>query len=131
RWCGLTSSSTQWDSWPRECSPSSTSAEPGSGGIGWGSLSVHRWVENEPADGGRLGRVSPPVPIFPCHGRREAVLNPEPRRTPMRSFLPMANHVRGKRSPVTCALKCDNACLKATCNTSSNGYFRDIVDAKL
>ncbi len=49
----------------------------------------------------------------------------------MRSFLPMANHVRGKRSPVTCALKCDNACLKATCNTSSNGYFRDIVDAKL
>src|SRR5699024_9053095 len=83
------------------------------------------------ADGGRLGRVSPPVPIFPGHGRREAVPNPEPRRTPMRSFLPMANHVRGKRSPVTCALKCDNACLKATCNTSSNGYFRDIVDAKL
>src|SRR5690606_14782472 len=37
----------------------------------------------------------------------------------------------GKRSPVTCALKCDNACLKATCNTSANGYFRDIVNAKL
>ncbi|WP_209372189.1 PhoX family protein [Brevibacterium renqingii] len=49
----------------------------------------------------------------------------------MRRLLPMAAHVRGKRSPVTCALKCDNACLKATCNTSSNGYFRDIVDAKL
>ena len=49
----------------------------------------------------------------------------------MRTFLPMADHVRGKRSAVTCALKCDNACLKATCNTSSNGYFRDIVDAKL
>ncbi|WP_210604871.1 PhoX family protein [Brevibacterium oceani] len=49
----------------------------------------------------------------------------------MRTLLPMADHVRGKRSPVTCALKCDNACLKATCNTSSNGYFRDIVGAKL
>lgn len=49
----------------------------------------------------------------------------------MRTFLPMADHVRGKRSPVTCALKCDNACLKATCNTSANGYFRDIVNAKL
>ena len=49
----------------------------------------------------------------------------------MRTFLPMADHVRGKRSAVTCALKCDNACLKATCNTSSNGYFRDIVGAKL
>ncbi|WP_166970369.1 PhoX family protein [Brevibacterium atlanticum] len=49
----------------------------------------------------------------------------------MRTLLPMADHVRGKRSPVTCALKCDNACLKATCNTSSNGYFRDIVSAKL
>src|SRR5699024_924966 len=69
-----------------------------------------------------------------CSRRRGApgaVLHPEPSGTPMRSFLPMANHVRGKRSPVTCALKCDNACLKATCNTSSNGYFRDIVDAKL
>jgi secreted PhoX family phosphatase len=49
----------------------------------------------------------------------------------MRTLLPMADHVRGKRSPVTCALKCGNACLKATCNTSSNGYFRDIVGAKL
>ncbi|MGC2940375.1 MULTISPECIES: PhoX family protein [unclassified Brevibacterium] len=49
----------------------------------------------------------------------------------MRTFLPMADHVRGKRSPVTCALKCDNACLKPTCNTSANGYFRDIVNAKL
>lgn len=49
----------------------------------------------------------------------------------MRELLPMAGHVRGKRSPVTCALKCDNACLKATCNTSSNGYFRDIVSTQL
>lgn len=43
----------------------------------------------------------------------------------------MAGHVRGKRSPVTCALKCDNACSKAICNTSSNSYFRDIVGTQL
>lgn len=49
----------------------------------------------------------------------------------MRELLPMAGHVRGKRSPVTCALKCDNACSKAICNTSSNSYFRDIVGARL
>ncbi|RBP63098.1 hypothetical protein DFO66_11119 [Brevibacterium sanguinis] len=50
---------------------------------------------------------------------------------PLRELLPMAGHVRGKRSPVTCALKCDNACTKAICNTSGNGYFRDIVGAQL
>ncbi|WP_350270743.1 PhoX family phosphatase [Brevibacterium sp. CBA3109] len=50
---------------------------------------------------------------------------------PLRELLPMAGHVRGKRSPVTCALKCDNACTKAICNTSSNSYFRDIVGAQL
>lgn len=42
-------------------------------------------------------------------------------------LLQMADHVRGKRSPITCALKCDNQCLGETCNTSSNGYFRDIA----
>ncbi|PPG53189.1 phosphatase [Rathayibacter sp. AY2B3] len=46
-------------------------------------------------------------------------------------LLPMAGHVRGKRSPVTCALKCANACSTATCNTSHNGYFRDIVSSQL
>ncbi|AZL05019.1 PhoX family protein [Brevibacterium aurantiacum] len=50
---------------------------------------------------------------------------------PLRELLPMADHVRGKRSPVTCALKCDNACTKAICNTSSNSYFRDIVGTQL
>ncbi|WP_419775789.1 PhoX family protein [Microbacterium barkeri] len=45
--------------------------------------------------------------------------------------LPMAQHVKGKRSAVTCHLKCANACAKGVCNTSGNGYFRDIVDAQL
>ena len=44
-----------------------------------------------------------------------------------RRLLPMLGHTKGKRSAVTCALKCDNACSDAVCNTSSNNYFRDIV----
>ncbi|SMH49619.1 hypothetical protein SAMN06295885_3365 [Rathayibacter oskolensis] len=51
--------------------------------------------------------------------------------TSRRLLLPMAGHVRGKRSPVTCALKCANACSTATCNTSHNSYFRDIVATQL
>ena len=43
----------------------------------------------------------------------------------------MLGHVRGKRSAVTCALKCDNACAAAVCNTSENNYLRDIVSAEL
>ncbi|MET1155505.1 alkaline phosphatase PhoX [Arthrobacter sp.] len=45
-------------------------------------------------------------------------------------YLPMLGHVSGKRSAVTCALKCDNACAKGVCNTSENNYFRDIVSAE-
>ncbi|GGH58775.1 hypothetical protein GCM10007359_05320 [Rothia aerolata] len=48
-----------------------------------------------------------------------------------RKFLPMLGHVNGKRSAVTCALKCNNACLAPDANCSDNHYFRDIVDAAL
>ncbi|WP_035775715.1 alkaline phosphatase PhoX, partial [Arthrobacter sp. H5] len=48
-----------------------------------------------------------------------------------RRLLPMLGHTNGKRSAVTCALKCDNACSSAVCNTSSNNYFRDIVSNEL
>lgn len=51
--------------------------------------------------------------------------------TPRRLLLPMLGHVRGKRSAVTCALKCANACTGDTCNTSNNSYFRDIVSAEI
>ncbi|HSO91352.1 MAG TPA: PhoX family phosphatase [Arthrobacter sp.] len=47
------------------------------------------------------------------------------------SLLPMLGHTKGKRSPVTCALKCDNACTGEVCNTSSNDYFRDIASATM
>ena len=46
-----------------------------------------------------------------------------------RRLLPMLGHTKGKRSAVTCALKCDNACSDAVCNTSRNTYFRDIVSS--
>ncbi|MGF9661070.1 PhoX family phosphatase [Arthrobacter crystallopoietes] len=42
----------------------------------------------------------------------------------------MLGHVSGKRSAVTCALKCGNACAQGVCNTSSNNYFRDVVSAE-
>ncbi|MHA7279349.1 PhoX family protein [Arthrobacter sp. MDT2-2] len=47
-----------------------------------------------------------------------------------RRLLPMLGHTQGKRSAVTCALKCDNACSDAVCNTSTNNYFRDIVSSE-
>lgn len=48
----------------------------------------------------------------------------------LKKLLPMLGHTRGKRSAVTCMLKCDNACSKAVCNTSTNSYFRDIVSTE-
>lgn len=48
-----------------------------------------------------------------------------------RSLLPMAGHVRGKRSAVTCHLKCGDACAQPVPNTSDNAYFRDVASAAL
>ncbi len=48
-----------------------------------------------------------------------------------RMSLPMAGHTKGKRSPVTCQLKCGNACAMGVCNQSDNEYFKDIVGAAL
>lgn len=48
-----------------------------------------------------------------------------------RPLLPMHGTTRGKRSPVTCHLKCADACAHPVPNTSSNEYFGDIVDATL
>ncbi len=50
-----------------------------------------------------------------------------------RSLLPLADlaHARGKRSPVTCALKCGNACTHPVPNESDNAYFPDIAATAL
>jgi secreted PhoX family phosphatase len=53
-------------------------------------------------------------------------LAPESRR-----LLPMSGHARGKRSAVTCHLKCADACSQPVPNTSDNGYFADIAGAAL
>jgi secreted PhoX family phosphatase len=45
--------------------------------------------------------------------------------------LPMAGHTRGNRSPITCQLKCGNACAHEAPNTSGNTPFRDIADAAI
>lgn len=45
--------------------------------------------------------------------------------------LLMKNHVVGKRSAVTCALKCANQCMNPVCNTSDAAYFGDIARAAI
>ena len=50
----------------------------------------------------------------------------EPKRT-LIPLLPMAGHTTGKRSAVTCHLKCADACFHPVPNTSDNDYFRDIA----
>ena len=48
-----------------------------------------------------------------------------------RTQLPMAGHTSGKRSPVTCHLKCANACFHPVPNTSDNPTFREIAGSAL
>ena len=49
----------------------------------------------------------------------------------MKRYLPMAGHTRGNRSPVTCALKCGNACAHPVPNASGNPHFRDLAEAAI
>lgn len=46
-------------------------------------------------------------------------------------LLPMLGLTHGNRSAVTCALKCDNACARATPNQSTEPSFREIATAQL
>jgi secreted PhoX family phosphatase len=48
-----------------------------------------------------------------------------------RRSLPFAEHARGKRSAVTCQLKCANACTNPECNTSRNETFQEVAQAAL
>ncbi len=50
---------------------------------------------------------------------------------PLLPLLPMEGHTRGKRSAVTCHLKCANACFHPAPNTSENEYFRDVVSVAM
>lgn len=46
-------------------------------------------------------------------------------------FLPMLGHTNGKRSPLTCALKCGSACAQPDCNQSDNISFREVASTAL
>ncbi|MER7796627.1 PhoX family phosphatase [Microbacterium sp. NPDC096154] len=63
-----------------------------------------------------------------------SVTSPEeataPGRRPLLNLL-MTGRTHGKRSPVTCMYKCDNACFHPVPNTSDNPYFRDVAEAAL
>lgn len=48
-----------------------------------------------------------------------------------RTLLTVHTHARGKRSPVTCRLKCNDACLHPAPNESANEYFKDVVSSVL
>ncbi len=50
---------------------------------------------------------------------------------PLIPLLPMSGHTHGKRSAVTCHLKCADACFHPVPNSSENEYFRDIVGAAM
>lgn len=48
-----------------------------------------------------------------------------------RRLLPMSGRTHGRRSPVTCHLRCGDACAQPVPNTSENEYFRDVASAAL
>ena len=48
-----------------------------------------------------------------------------------RRLLPMTGRTHGRRSPVTCHLRCGDACAQPVPNTSENEYFRDVASAAL
>ncbi len=45
--------------------------------------------------------------------------------------LPMAGHTHGNRSPVTCHLRCGDACAFTAPNSTETSYFRDIASQAL
>jgi len=50
---------------------------------------------------------------------------------PRPRLLPMAGLTHGKRSPVTCHLRCGDACSVAAPNATETSYFRDVVTQAL
>ena len=44
-----------------------------------------------------------------------------------RTLLPKVNRTHGNRSPVTCHLRCGDACFQEVPNTTETSYFRDIA----
>jgi len=55
----------------------------------------------------------------------------EPVTTPQHRVLPMAGRTHGNRSPVTCHLRCGDACFTSAPNTTETSYFRDVAATAL
>src|SRR6478672_7737808 len=47
--------------------------------------------------------------------------------TTARPLLPMAGLTHGNRSPLTCHLRCGDACSVAAPNSTETSYFRDVA----
>jgi secreted PhoX family phosphatase len=58
-------------------------------------------------------------------------MTPETERTNHRRLLPMAGHTKGGRSPVTCHLRCGDACAQPVPNRTEGPTFRDVVEDAL
>jgi uncharacterized protein len=54
-----------------------------------------------------------------------------PEAQPQHRVLPMAGRTHGNRSPVTCHLRCGDACFTAAPNTTETSYFRDVAATAL
>ena len=50
---------------------------------------------------------------------------------PTHRLLPMAGRTHGNRSPITCHLRCGDACSAAPPNTTETTYFRDVAAGAL
>jgi secreted PhoX family phosphatase len=51
--------------------------------------------------------------------------------TQQHRLLPMAGRTHGNRSPVTCHLRCGDACFTSAPNTTETSYFRDVAATAL
>lgn len=56
----------------------------------------------------------------------ESIVTITPEKRPLLNLFP---HARGKRSHITCELKCANECDEPIANTSDNSYFRDVASS--
>src|SRR5699024_4766884 len=106
-------------------------------GRGSGSVGRPGGTSPQSSSSGSLGEgtASSSCPIVveaPHHSAAGRV--PTAKESPMAPIdlpLLMTDTVRGKRSAVTCALKCASQCAFGPCNHSDNPTFRDIASSAL
>ena len=82
---------------------------------------------------GRRGASGPGRPTPPGDPALDDPLTTDlsPQSQPQHRVLPMAGRTHGNRSPVTCHLRCGDACFMAAPNTTETSYFRDVAATAL